>query len=39
MFLRGAGIFDKTDISENPDNTFIGENAWNLAYYLDMNVE
>ena len=39
MFLRGAGIFDKSEISENPDDAFINENAWNLAYYLDINIE
>ena len=39
VFLRGAGLFDRSNIPENPEQSFINENAWNLAYYLDLNFE
>ena len=39
VFLRGAGLFDRSNIPENPEESFISENAWNLAYFLDLNFE
>jgi dynein heavy chain len=37
LFLRGAGVFDKSKQPANPDKTFIQPLSWDLAYCLELN--
>ena len=37
VFLRGAGVFDKSRQPTNPDKSLISDNSWDLAYFLDQN--
>ena len=38
FFLRGAGIFDKTDMPKKPDELyFISDANWELIYQLDQS--
>ena len=39
IFLRGAGIFNKSNQPPSPDKTILNENAWDLAYFLSITFE
>lgn len=39
VFLRGAGVMDKSKQPPNPDKEKLGNLAWDLAYYLDIHFE
>ncbi len=39
VFLRGAGIYDKSEFKETPDINVINVLSWDLACYLDSQFE
>ena len=39
VFLRGAGLFDRSIIKANPDKNVITELSWDLVYYLSIHFE
>jgi len=39
VFLRGAGIYDKSEYKDSPDINIINALSWDLACYLDCKFE